>query len=163
MALVPSLKSAVLRSQSCSSYSRSVAWATASARPRRSVSRVEMIASGADWAISVAISTALVRHLVLRDAVIHQTNRQCFLAGQAASGVHHHGGVLPADQAGQGGGQAEAGVKAKAGEVGGEPGLGAGDTEIRHDRKADARADGGAMHGGDDRLAVLRHSRWASL
>jgi hypothetical protein len=48
IALVPSLKSAVLRNQSCSSYSRSVARATASARPRRSVSRVAMMASGAD-------------------------------------------------------------------------------------------------------------------
>ena len=40
------MKSSVLRSQSCSSYSRSVARATASARPRRNVSRVAMIASG---------------------------------------------------------------------------------------------------------------------
>ena len=44
-------------------------------------------------------------------------------------------------------------MKAQPGEVGGKPRFRAGDAEIRHHREADAGADRGAMHGGDDRLA----------
>ena len=43
-------------------------------------------------------------------------------------------------------------MEAELGEVGGEARLGAGDAEVRRYRKPEAAADGGAVHGRDDRL-----------
>jgi hypothetical protein len=49
-------------------------------------------------------------------------------------------------------GEPEARVEAELDEVGGEAGVRRGDAEVGHHRQAEARADGRALHGGDDRL-----------
>ena len=43
-------------------------------------------------------------------------------------------------------------MESELGEIGGEAGFGAGDAEIGGHRKAEAAADGRALHSGDDRL-----------
>ncbi len=45
-------------------------------------------------------------------------------------------------------------MEAELGEIRGKARFGAGDAEIRGDGEAQPAADGGAMHGGDDRLLV---------
>ena len=154
VALTPSLKSSVARSLVCSASSWLVAASTRSARPARMVARVEIRPSGEHSAISCGELHRLGAHLVLRHAEIGEAHPGGFLAGDAAAGVENQFRVVLADQFGKRRGQAEAGMKAELGEVGGEARFGAGDAEIRRYRKAEPAADGGAMDGGDDRLLV---------
>ena len=93
-------------------------------------------------------------HLVLRHADIGEAHAGGFLAGDAAAGVEDQFRIVLADQFGERRGQAEAGMEAELGEVGGEARFGAGDAEVGGYRKAEPAADGGAMDGGDDRLLV---------
>ena len=153
IALTPSRKSSVSRSQSCSSYSRSVAEATASASPRRK--RLPRRHDGQRRRLGdLGRQLRSPRpHLVQRHAVIRQADRQRLLAGQPPPGVHQQRRLLGADQPRQRGGQPEPRVEAQAGEVHREPRLGTGDAEVRHHREPNPGTNGGTVHRGDDRLA----------
>src|SRR5579862_512518 len=73
IALIPSRKSSVRRSQSCSTSSRSVAASMASIRPRRSVSRVETTAGGGDFADSERDFWAAARNSPRRNKNLAKT------------------------------------------------------------------------------------------
>ena len=136
---MPSWKSSVRRSQSCSTSSRSVAASTASIRPRRRSrgSRARRAARIARF--RVARACAALAHLGLRHELVGEADPHRLLAGDAASGIEQQRRLLRPDEARQGRGQAEAGVEAEPVEIGAEPRLLAGDAEIRHAARGRAR------------------------
>ena len=69
-------------------------------------------------------------HLILRYAEVGETHAGGLLAGDAAAGVGNQFRIVLADQFGKRRGQAEAGMDAEFGEVGGEARLRAGDAEV---------------------------------
>ena len=149
---MPSWKSSVRRSQSCSTSSRSVAASTASISPRRTVSRVASTASGDDCAISSARACAALRTSACGTSWSARPIRTASVAGDAAAGIEQQRRLLRPDEARQGRGQAEAGVKAEPVEIGAEPRLLAGDAEIGDEREAEPAADRGAVDRADNRL-----------
>ena len=118
------------------------------------VARVEIRPSGEHSAISCGELHGLSAHLVLRHADIGEAHARGLFAGDAAAGVENQFRIVLADQFGQRRRQPEARMEAELGEVRGKARFGAGDAEIRRHRKSKPAADGGAMHGGDDRLLV---------
>ncbi len=152
MALTPSRKSAVSRSQFCSWYSRSVAACTAAARPRRNVSRVAWMASGADWAISVASADAASRTWSGRHELVEQSNGLRVFPGDSPPRVHHQRRLLLPEQTWQGRGQPEPRMETQASEIGREPRFGASDAKIGHDGEPQAGAHRRAVDRSHDRL-----------
>ena len=74
------------------------------------------------------------------------------VAGDAAAGIEHQGGLGRADHGGQRDGQPETGMKAEPGEIGAEARLGAGHAEIGDHRQPQPAADRSAVDRRDDRL-----------
>jgi hypothetical protein len=91
-------------------------------------------------------------HLILWHAHIGKADACCFLAADAPARVEQKLSLVLADQLGEQHRQAETRVEAELGEIRREARLGAGDAEVGRAGDAETAADGGAMHGGDDRL-----------
>ena len=149
---MPSWKSSVRRSQSCSTSSRSVAASTASISPRRIVSRVDEHRQRRGLRDFERQGLRGAAHLGLRHQHIGEADPHRLVAGNAAAGVEQQRRLLRADEARQGHGQAEAGMEAEPVEIGAEPRLAAGDAEIGHQREAEPAADRRAVDRADDRL-----------
>lgn len=90
---------------------------------------------------------------------IDQSPDQRLGGGDPATGLEHQRGALHANDTGQGVGDAEAGVRGEFDEVGREPRLGCGDTEVGDERKAKASSDGCPLNGSDDRLSGAEQAR----
>ena len=115
IALMPSSKSSVRRSQSCSTSSRSVAASIASTRPRRTVSRVDSDGERCGLRDFERQCLSGGAHLGLRHQQVGEADAHRFVAGDAAAGIEQERRLLRADEPRQGRGQAEARGESRAG------------------------------------------------
>ena len=97
--------------------------------------------------------------LVGGDQPVGEADAQRLFATHVDRGVHELERVLLTDDGGQRGRDAEALVEAELGEVAGEAGLGRRDPEVGGERQAEATTHCGALHRGDDGLAVGEEAR----
>ena len=155
---MPSSASSVPRSHCCSFSSCSVAAATLSASPWRTVARTETTASGAFSAISSASARAASRKFVLIDELIGKADLQRFLAAQPPAGEEHQIGGLRADEARQRHGETEARVNAELREVRRETRFRRHDAKIRHEREAESAADRGSLDRANHRLLAAEQT-----
>ena len=143
---MPSPKSAVSISRSCSVRSWSTMAANRSTRSARRVARIDRTASGADVGDLGGQAVGADPRVVVE--AVHQPDGQRLPTVDAPTGGQQLEGPLPADHRRQGEGDPESLVEAEPGEVGREAAGRCGHPEVGGQGQTQAAADGRPLHGG---------------